>query len=466
MTAYALEYPIRRDLRSRARPNRGAAWAPYLAMVAFLVPLVVPYGPGQTAIVDVLNIGALLAFTALVLVGRRRLALPLVGPVMLIAAGSLLAVSHAESIGQSALTLAQDLYLYLWFVMVVTMMRELGDTRRMRIAWVLAADLYAVIGLAMSWSLNHGQLTRIVGPTGIRVASTFYNPNMFADYLVLSLFVILSLAGRAQRRLLWGSAGLLVAALITTKSNGGMIALLSGLSAWLVARVLMGRRGLQRLLAGALLVASAGLTVFWLASNLGIGSGALADLREHTFMGRMQHSSESRMHIWDQLERTYARSPLGIGPGNSGSITLALSERERPGGSLQGKEAHSDYLAFAVERGPLALLGLLLMIGQVFWQLFRLGRSVKAGRAPVTAAWTAAMIGALAATSVHSTVIEKLHFRHFWLFLALICVVRERTRSRSNAGRTEDHGTAPVPTPPSGKGTGWTGGAVPVASMN
>ena len=386
MTASALEIPILREHRPPAHPSRGKAWAPYLALLAFLVPLVVPYGPGQTAIVDVVNVVVLLAFTALVLVGRRRLALPLVGPVMLIAAGSLLAVSHSESIGQSALTLAQDLYLYLWFVMVVTMMRELGDTRRLRLAWVWAADLYAVIGLVMSWSLNHGQLTRIVGPTGIRVASTFYNPNMFADYLVLSLFVILSLAGRARRRLLWGSAGLLLAALITTKSNGGMIALLSGMSVWLVARVLMGRGGLPRLLAGALLLASAGLTVVWLASNLGVASGALADLREHTFMGRMQHSSESRMHIWDQLERTYARSPLGIGPGNSGSITLALAERERPG-SLQGKEAHSDYLAYAVERGPLALLGLLLMIGQVFWLLFRIARSVRTGDAPVTAAW-------------------------------------------------------------------------------
>jgi hypothetical protein len=31
------------------------------------------------------------------------------------------------------------------------------------------------------------------------------------------------------------------------------------------------------------------------------------------------------------------------------------------------------------------------------------------------------MAAALAASAVHSTVIEKLHFRHFWLFLALVC---------------------------------------------
>jgi hypothetical protein len=32
----------------------------------------------------------------------------------------------------------------------------------------------------------------------------------------------------------------------------------------------------------------------------------------------------------------------------------------------------------------------------------------------------AAFLGALAASSMHSLVIEKLHFRHFWLLLALI----------------------------------------------
>ena len=32
----------------------------------------------------------------------------------------------------------------------------------------------------------------------------------------------------------------------------------------------------------------------------------------------------------------------------------------------------------------------------------------------------AAFLGALVATSIHSLVIEKLHFRHFWLFLAIL----------------------------------------------
>src|SRR5262249_35267824 len=120
---------------------------------------------------------------------------------------------------------------------------------------------------------------------------------------------------------------------------------------------------------------------------------------------------------------TYARSPLGIGPGNSGSLTLGISERERPD-SYRSKEAHSDYLAYAIERGPLGLLGLagltlagLLAVAR-FWGHAKQGGARATRRAGL---WTASMAAVLAASAMHSTVIEKLHFRHFWLFLALVC---------------------------------------------
>src|SRR5262249_34642109 len=103
----------------------------------------------------------------------------------------------------------------------------------------------------------------------------------------------------------------------------------------------------------------------WLNTEWGAGDGRLRALKEHTFAGRMEHSGETRLRIWDQLERTYARSPLGIGPGNSGSLTLGIAERERPD-SYRSKEAHSDYLAYAIERGPLGVLGLVALTLAIF----------------------------------------------------------------------------------------------------
>jgi hypothetical protein len=59
---------------------------------------------------------------------------------------------------------------------------------------------------------------------------------------------------------------------------------------------------------------------------------------------------------------------------------------------------------------------------QVF--LMVIGARARASRAPGSAlepALLAAFLGALVATSVHSTVIEKLNFRHVWLLLGMIC---------------------------------------------
>ncbi len=143
-------------------------------------------------------------------------------------------------------------------------------------------------------------------------------------------------------------------------------------------------------------------------------------LGQDSFFGRVAHSSESRQRIWQQLRVAYARSPLGIGPGGSSSLTVPIGEREREG-SLQSKESHNDYLGYAVERGPLGLIGLLLLTGQMFVRVVR-GRAriaERAGRSLERAMWPA-FLGALAATVVHSTVIEKLHFRHFWVLVAMM----------------------------------------------
>jgi len=113
---------------------------------------------------------------------------------------------------------------------------------------------------------------------------------------------------------------------------------------------------------------------------------------------------------------------------------VAIGERERPG-SLRSKEAHSDYLAYALERGPFGLVGLLLWIGQGFAMVSgarrRLG--LRAGGSEKGDGLWAAFLGPLAGTAVHSTVIEKLHFRHYWLFLAIACAMAGESRADEEA---------------------------------
>ena len=411
----------------------GRGWRVYLATAAVLAPLCVPAGPGQSALLDIVNIVALAVFFVVTMAGHK-LRVPLAVPMLLIAAGSLIASIGAPSMRLVALALVQDVYLFAWFVLLVNVMRTERDLRMVRVAWMWTAAGVALVALIQLF-LRYGTLATLLGSRGLRPASTLYNPNMLADFLVISLFVAASLTGRVRRRVLWPLFGLMVLGLLSTKSNGGMISFAVGAFVWVLIRSYTARVPVRVMAAVGLL--SLGVLVMgkWLNKEYGVGDSLLASFREHTFAGRMEHSSTSRMRIWDQLERSYARSPLGIGPGNSGALTLSIAERERPD-SYRSKEAHSDYLAYAIERGPLGIAGLIAFTVVLFVQVstywrHRPHRGVGRRR---YSRWAAAMAAALAASAMHSTVIEKLHFRHFWL-LAAVVVASAMVAARRSARR-------------------------------
>jgi hypothetical protein len=147
-------------------------------------------------------------------------------------------------------------------------------------------------------------------------------------------------------------------------------------------------------------------------------------------LGRMGKSSAGRKEIWRTLGAELARHPLGLGPGNSVLQSVPIGHRVRPGTSFQAKEAHSDYFAYAIERGPIGLLGQLLWVVAGILLVLGVAGPPLAGVAPRLLDLAAArqvewlrsvFVGGLVASAVHSTVIEKLHFRHYWLYLALAC---------------------------------------------
>jgi hypothetical protein len=422
------------DTRSRGRAARI-----YLALSVLLAPLVVPSGPGQTAVLDVVNLFAIAAFVLFVVApGRQTLRVPLLAPMLLVTIGSLIACAWAPSMGLAALALAQDAYLYAWFIVVVNLLRTRHDLRRMRVAWVWTAVGLSLGALGQLLVHTGGSLGTLLGSRGMRPAATLYNPNMLADFLMMSLFVALSLWAEVRRLPLMLAIAIMGLGLLATKSNGGMIAFAAGSVVWLAAMVATGpARQRGPVLAAAVLVASVMSMGLWLGTEYGLGDRAIRSLSEHTFVGRMEHSSQSRRRIWDQLESSYARSPLGIGPGNSASLTMGIAERERPD-SYRSKEAHSDYLAYAIERGPLGFAGLIALMVTLFAQVaayWRAARRANGGAPRRARLWAAAMTAVLAGSAVHSLVIEKLHFRHYWLFLALVCGSALMSTGRATATR-------------------------------
>jgi len=221
------------------------------------------------------------------------------------------------------------------------------------------------------------------------------------------------------RPLTAAGVALMVAGILATKSNGAMIALVSGLAMWALVRARA--RGIPaRRLAGAGTLAAAMLLLSgWLVGACGLGGSWLGSIAEHTVLARVAHSSASRGRIWDRLEHRVAEHPFGIGPGNSSAGDVEIGARERKD-TLRSKEAHSDYLGYAVERGPFAFVGLLMGLLALGARVLRARRTLdeRMGSARLGAAVHAACAGAFVALLIQSLVVEQLHFRHVWWFVA------------------------------------------------
>jgi O-antigen ligase len=411
-------------------------WALYLAAAVCLTPVLVPPGPGRTAIVDSVNLLALVPFAISLMLGSRTVRLPLLGPMLVILLGSVVATFNALNPGASIVTLVQDVYLYGWFVMLTNLMREHGDTRRLRLIWLLTGAVVALVGITQVLMRGSGSLLDVIKPKGFRAVGTFDQPDDLADYLVMSLFMALSLTEDVGRAIRWTAVAILGIGIVATKANGGILALLGGLVAWSLVRAWTKRASLQGLVAGALLSFAVIVFGVWLVVGVGFGSAQIHEIQSGSILGRMGHSSEGRTKIWASLWERYLQHPTGLGPGNSRWQPLRLEERERStvaptetfdsgADPFLSKETHNDYISYLVERGPVSLFFMLVLKALPFVLILRWWkqRSAAANGSVRGGAFAAALFGAWVASCINANTIETLHFRHIWLFLAVVCAM-------------------------------------------
>jgi O-antigen ligase len=452
----ALSGPARKHVLSRG-------WGFYLLVAAVLVALVSPRDiarvsssedtsrvvsseTSQVVPSDWLIAAALFVFAFAALAYRIPLRAYFVLPVILMLVGSVLAIPNSVSVTTSVMTLVKDAYLYFWFLVLVILMRPRGDLRAVRQAWLWTSvliSLYVVIQTVGRPGFSPGDL---INRERGRAVGTFSNPNMFVDYLMFSIFIALGFMEQIRWRYLAPAVMLLLLAVVMTKSNGGLISVIAGLGCW--AATLAWARGMQPLRVAGGLALGLAIVIFtvWSIGEWGVGRQLAGGGAVQSVVGTLSHSSESREHIWRRLVESFERSPLGIGPGGSADQMLSIGQRERAG-SFIAKEAHDDYLAYVVERGPLGILGLLLCIGQVFAMVLGSRRRLSdlVGSPRVGAVLWAAFLGALVGTCVHSLVIEKLHFRHFWLYLAILTAMTARESASERTATARMHRRVPGP---------------------
>jgi O-antigen ligase len=127
-------------------------------------------------------------------------------------------------------------------------------------------------------------------------------------------------------------------------------------------------------------------------------------------LGRATESFQARLGTWRKSASLLGSDlALGIGP----SVTDETLELR----SAPSDELHNDYIASFLERGFVGGLGLMMLVAMICVWTIRAARN----RQLITEGWhPTALIGCTVSILLSAMTLETLHFRHIWLYLALI----------------------------------------------
>ena len=414
-------------IQARSASDSGVL-APLVGVSVCLLPFLSPAGPGNSAVADV-GICACIAVAALWL-ARTPLPVPLpylLGVTGLVTGGAIAAVVAGAPVG-TLLVLAQDVLLFLWGVTLALGRYDPRIIGAATTAWCRMASVYACVAVG-SYLVGFTAFSGVSARDGARAPYTFGDPNLAANYLVTSLFVMAACRRPRSTPLRRVAYAAIMVAIVFTGSNGALITLVLGLVIALSVSRYRARgvmAGLLTLL-GALSVAS--LLAVYVSTQVDVehvreqASGSVPLLRDS--IGRSGGSESQRTTILSEGYRLFLQGDgTGYGPGLT-KATLARSQ------APYVKEAHNDYLAALLERGVVGVVGLLLLGGATVARCGRLlvGRLPEEYAVILPRAWLLVTVAPVMAVS--ATFYEVEHFRHLWTWLGLLAalvLVLERPR--------------------------------------
>lgn len=392
------------SLAPGTRPSAGVTAIFGLMLVT--LPLVAVQGPAHMTPMDAINFLVIGGASIILLARRDTVTFPLMVPFWMIMVGSVGSLFVAADRTRSLLTLSQDVYLFVWFVILVHLL-----ARSTRIGTIAATWAWIACAVALLTTLD-----RYTGALGGRFAGsaravgTFANPNMFGNYLLTSFFVAWA-AAAAGKRLVYVTLPVIALGILETASNGALLGLLGGIGAAFAASA---RHWQPRRLGWLLVAVAIGVAV------VGIGRQDLVDAMQDMMSskrgeigGAALKGAEERIPLWIASAKVFAGSPVGVGPNNFDDAIGPLL------GDYHG--AHSEYVGMLIERGPLGFAGWCAILVSIAIALQRMRGLAASGFMPLA---IEPLFGALGALGSQAFVIELFHFRHFWLLLALVFAVR------------------------------------------
>jgi O-antigen ligase len=407
-------------------------------------PLLVPPFLSNAVPGDFINLAFICSCALLIWRLRIPMGVPLGLGYVLFLLGGLLALPSSANVPVSVVTIVQDVYLFLLFLTACNYLAE-KPGRPTSLATVWVAVGLVVGALTWLWTLGYPDaVPRLFGwPTVSidgRAQGTFRDPNLAANYLVVSLFILWAVPRPRSVRLKLLLSIPFLLGIVTTYSNTAIASLVAGSLAALGLSFVAGRRSRLPAALGLMAVAlllSVVLSGIYMQSSAVIVRSAGWTQTFSQSLGRVDEAAADRGQRWRQAIDLFGdQILLGVGPAGA---TEALKMIGVP---LPG-ELHDDYLAGFVERGVVGGLGVicLFLAAIIRTMRFALDRRLETG------GWRpAALFGGVVATLVSALTLEVLHFRHLWLFLALVMAVAlqrardgegEENRPLATAGRID-----------------------------
>jgi hypothetical protein len=431
-------WPARLDPSRPAASRSAAGAAPLLLATVAAAPLLVPQMTYNMVPADFVIALFVVVGLASLSSSRARVHLPLGMSYVLVLAGGAIGISQAFSPADSLVVVLQDLYLFVWFVVLVNyvLQRGRGIARAIGTVWVWTGLVVALF-VWLTALQYPGPSFGLFGTESVdlfgRAKGTFRDPNLAGNYLVVSLFVLWAAPrprGTALKLLVTVP---MVLAIYVTDSITALVALGGGMVLSLVVGLVTTRRAAVAASLAGIAVMVAGVTLLprsfeGLPSSVSENIGSSETFSDS--LGRTEVSATGRIERWKEaLLRFGDQVLIGIGPGSTAPALAAL------GVDFAG-ELHNDYLAGFLERGVLGGIGVLALFAIVSAWAFRCGFSQSLRRE----GWRPSfLVGGLAAILASAMALETLHFRHIWLFFALLAGLAmtelPRTRPAAAPGR-------------------------------
>jgi O-antigen ligase len=280
-------------------------------------------------------------------------------------------------------------------------------------------------------------VSAISGSAGLgRRAQLFFDhPNMAGNYFMIGIFVVLAARFPRRRSVRAACLLLLLAAMFFTGSNAALLSLVGG-SLVMTFLHLRARRGIVPAIAVVALLCG-GLGTAWVTvvpTVVSIAEQSQDPLLRYT-VGRSPESADRREQLFaQQIELFQQGNLLGVGP--------AATKHELGAGFARiDKEAHNDYLATLVERGPLGVLALVGLVGAAGTRVLRSTRFPLPASLRSAVPVPAALGGAFAAFALTAVTHEVLHYRWFWGLMGLLAALYLLAR---DAGAAPGDDPAPV----------------------